>query len=61
MYFFVLECLIGKFGLDCVYNCSGYCMGDIRCNRIIGRCDIGCKVGYIGELCDVGLIICRYD
>nr|XP_034311833.1 receptor-type tyrosine-protein phosphatase epsilon isoform X5 [Crassostrea gigas] len=46
------ECPTGKFGPDCVYNCSRHCMGDVTCNRTTGRCDTGCKAGYTGELCD---------
>lgn len=56
---FVSECSTGRFGPDCVYNCSGHCMDDVTCNRTTGRCDTGCKAGYTGELCDTGLIISR--
>lgn len=53
---FFSECPIGTFGSDCLYNCSGHCLGDVTCNRTIGRCHTGCKPGYTGELCDKGLI-----
>lgn len=51
-----IDCFLRKYGLGCVYKCSGMCLGDIVCNRIIGKCDIGCEFGYIGELCEIGLI-----
>lgn len=51
-----IECFFGSYGLDCVYNCSRYCLGDVVCNRRIGKCDIGCDFGYIGELCEIGLM-----
>lgn len=57
--YFFSECPIGTFGPDCLYNCSGHCLhnvGDDTCNRTTGRCNTGCKPGYIGELCEKGLI-----
>lgn len=46
------------YGLGCLKKCSEYCLYDDKCNKIIGMCDVGCKVGYKGVLCDIGL---EYD
>lgn len=51
-----LECLIGIYGLGCLDSCIGYCLNDKVCNIIIGRCDVGCKFGYMGEKCDIGIL-----
>lgn len=56
-----IECLMKIYGLDCVYNCIGKCLYDIICNKIIGKCDFGCGFGYIGDLCEIGLINCRMN
>lgn len=51
-----IECFLGNYGLDCVYKCSVKCLGDVVCNRKIGKCDIGCDIGYTGELCEIGMM-----
>lgn len=38
------------FELDCLYKCSEYCLNEVLCNRIGGRCDIGCDIGYIWRI-----------
>ncbi|XP_061170692.1 multiple epidermal growth factor-like domains protein 10 [Saccostrea echinata] len=45
------SCDIGKFGLNCVFNCSGHCKGNVPCNTETGHCDTGCNVGYKGKFC----------
>lgn len=47
-----LECLLGKFGLDCNECCSGYCMNNELCDYISGVCCSGCCDGYIGLGCN---------
>lgn len=49
--------MVGKYGLGCIYNCSRYCWNGDFCNIIIGVCDIGCKDGYMGEMCDKGYFL----
>lgn len=53
--FICLECLLGIYGLGCLYCCIEYCLNDKVCNVIIGRCDDGCRIGYMGEKCDIGI------
>lgn len=48
--FLIKECPPGTYGDACVHNCIGHCLIDVICNRTTGRCDQGCKPGYIGEL-----------
>lgn len=36
------ECLFGKYGLSCKYNCSVVCKLVYNCNIIIGECVGGC-------------------
>lgn len=50
------ECPKETYGPKCAYKCSGKCLGDIACNKVTGKCDIGCVIGYTGELCDTGMI-----
>lgn len=50
-----LECLPGKYGQGCLYSCTGHCLNDKVCNITTGRCDVGCKPGYTGEICDTGI------
>lgn len=58
-FIYCIECLLGKYGLVCLYNCNEYCLNNKDCNVIIGRCNVGCKFGYMGEMCDIGIWI-RY-
>ncbi|XP_062579125.1 multiple epidermal growth factor-like domains protein 10 [Saccostrea cucullata] len=46
------SCASGTFGPDCKYNCSRHCLNDSVCNSITGKCDKGCKPGYMGEQCN---------
>lgn len=50
------ECPLGNHGPDCVYKCSGKCLGGVVCNRTTGKCDTGCDIGYTGELCEAGMM-----
>lgn len=50
------ECPLESYGQDCVYNCSGNCLGEVACNRTTGKCDTGCDFGYTGDLCETGLM-----
>lgn len=53
---YFLDCLLGKYGLRCLYCCIGNCLNDKVCNVIIGKCDDGCKLGYMGDMCDIGIL-----
>lgn len=45
---FIIVCLYGYFGIDCVYKCSIYCSGNGFCSCFIGVCDESCKEGWSG-------------
>ncbi|XP_062573675.1 multiple epidermal growth factor-like domains protein 10 [Saccostrea cucullata] len=46
------ECLPGKYGINCLYKCSGHCKhGDI-CSRFDGHCPMGCMDPFLGLICD---------
>lgn len=50
-----LECPSGTYGPGCLYRCTEHCLNDIACNVTTGRCDDGCRTGYMGEKCDTGI------
>lgn len=52
---YFLECQPGTYGPSCLYNCIGNCLNDKPCNITTGRCDAGCKPGYMGDMCDTGI------
>lgn len=47
----LLECQIGYYGKNCRHLCSAYCYVTSRCNKFTGKCDGGCKLGWIGNTC----------
>lgn len=56
LHFFSVECLSGKFGPNCRERCSGHCINNVTCNHISGVCPGGCEDGYIGALCNIGML-----
>lgn len=48
----IVECMIGYYGKNCLNKCSIICNVFERCDKIIGCCDGGCKLGWIGNICD---------
>lgn len=46
----IIECMVGYYGKDCLKQCSISCV--LSCNRILGYCDYGCKLGWVGNVCD---------
>lgn len=50
VYNILLVCEVGKYGLGCINSCV--CFNNVICNIIIGKCDVGCELGYIGEKCN---------
>lgn len=48
----IVECMIGYYGKDCLNQCSIICNVIIGCDKILGCCDGGCKLGWIGNICD---------
>jgi hypothetical protein len=54
-YFMIIVCNAGSYGHNCVEKCSENCAGgQENCDPISGRCRLGCKAGWIGQLCDRG-------
>lgn len=52
-YFFInLEC-VQSYGEYCRHPCSLQCYNN-TCDKVNGRCLIGCKDGFYGQLCDRG-------
>nr|XP_034321631.1 receptor-type tyrosine-protein phosphatase epsilon-like isoform X2 [Crassostrea gigas] len=45
------ECKRGRFGLNCIKQCSQFCIDD-DCQKIEGTCIKGCERGYRGNLCN---------
>lgn len=48
----IVECMIGYYGKNCLNKCSIICNVVERCDKIIGCWDGGCKLGWIGNICD---------
>lgn len=57
----VVGCPAGFFGTNCSKQCSVNCDESNPCDRFTGRCDRGCKIGWIGLYCneskDLGLYL----
>lgn len=51
----VTACPSGFFGLDCINRCDTYCTGDKSCDPVMGICNEGCKKGWSGLMCDLGI------
>ena len=45
-----IECMLGKYGLNCASTC-GQCGDVLGCSNIDGLCQTGCRPGFHGQLC----------
>lgn len=52
-----LECPAGKYGDNCVQNCSENCYIAKTCDRKTGVCHRGCAVGWKLPFCNEGTCI----
>lgn len=52
---FFTACPSGFFGLDCINRCDTYCTGNESCDPVMGICNEGCKKGWSGLMCDLGI------
>lgn len=52
--FYIKGCVNGIYGYGCINDCVGYCLNDYLCNKMIGYCDMGCKLGYMNSDCSKG-------
>ena len=50
----LIECSEGFYGYNCEEKCSLTCKIPGRCDRIIGRCNGSCLVGWMGSMCNQG-------
>lgn len=48
---FLLACLSGYYGENCVGECSKFCRNNSACEPISGNCPTGCSDGYLGANC----------
>lgn len=48
----IAECKFGYYGKDCMGGCSVNCYYTNACDRFTGRCNGGCKTGWMGSKCD---------
>ena len=46
---FIVECLKGFYGKNCVESCGQNCLS---CNAVNGFCDTGCRPGWKGIFCE---------
>lgn len=51
IFFFLLECEPGTFGIDCALTC-GRCSGNGSCDHETGYCTNGCRDGWLGTKCN---------
>lgn len=49
-----LECPAGKYGRNCLKNCSENCYISKTCDRENGVCHTGCVIGWKLPLCNEG-------
>ena len=53
-YTYYLACQMNSYGYNCVEKCSKHCFDPQRCDRVTGKCEGGCQVGWKGTTCDTG-------
>lgn len=53
---FLTACPPGFFGLDCTNRCDTYCTGNESCDPVMGICTEGCKQGWSGLMCGLGIM-----
>lgn len=51
-------CLHGVYGINCEQNCSTNCGVPGKCDRVTGKCEKGCQVGWKGSTCDTSTMFC---
>ena len=51
---FLPVCAAGKYGENCVNDCSAHCKANETCSGFNGGCS-GCSIGYIGQACFQGM------
>lgn len=52
VFFHIIECSAGYFGVECSNKCSKNCIETHKCDRFSGKCDNGCKPGWKGDTCN---------
>ena len=52
----VSEC-VNSYGKNCNRHCSGNCKFDDTCLPLNGGCPRGCRTGYLGDKCDIGIVL----
>ena len=48
---FIVDCINGTYGTECMYNCSNNCVDDKTCDKISGHCK-DCLPGWMGSFCN---------
>lgn len=51
------ECNPGRYGRNCMYQCSENCNVTRICNRFTGECEGGCKAGWTGTICNQSNVV----
>lgn len=51
-YFISIAC-VQSYGSNCKYLCAPHCYNQ-TCDRLNGRCLLGCQDGFYGEMCERG-------
>ena len=51
IYLCILDCDSGTWGVNCANNC-GQCHSGTVCDAVNGECQLGCKPGWKGHLCN---------
>jgi hypothetical protein len=52
-------CKHGFYGSECKLDCSSNCM-NVSCNKDSGKCNLGCKNDYSGDMCCLNNKNCLY-
>ena len=53
---YILACDAGTYGQGCNETCA-YCLDRFQCDHITGECSDQCQSGYIGIMCDAGILV----
>lgn len=52
----IVECIKVYFGKNCSHQCSVNCYMVYSCDRYTGQCEEGCKPGWTGDTCTLGIL-----